>query len=251
MSLQLQMVKVLLHHGRVLNFVHSVYEGGNISFMGDMDPNYYFVTHMMKTLTNELKHNDISELWCTIREEGIETGLSCLHSNEDMLQIIKRLERTTSDDLYVYIVHSKDGSNYFNTMEGSCKGSGEGYSKGATVEAIELDDEAIEDLGIDEVGLGEGGIDEIGIDKVGLGEGGIGEGAEEDGNIYEESLESEEERLMFIDWDGTDEDDLEKFFQHHLEIMGWLAKMGQEGWRVKMVKRRSMTGLLGKKIISL
>ncbi|KAB1228091.1 hypothetical protein CJ030_MR4G013693 [Morella rubra] len=160
------MVNVLLHHGRVLNFVHSVYEGGNVSFMGDMDPNYFFVMHMMKTFTNELKHNDILELWCTIREEGIETRLSCLHSNEDMLQIIERLERTTSDDLHVYTVHSKDGSNYFNTVEGYCKGSGEGYSNGATVEAIELDDEAVEDLGIDEVGLGEGGLDEIGIDKV-------------------------------------------------------------------------------------
>ncbi|KAB1201469.1 hypothetical protein CJ030_MR0G003704 [Morella rubra] len=98
-----------------------------------MDPDYFSVTHMMKTFTKELKYNDICELWCTMGEEGLETGLCRLHSNEDVLQIIKRFERTLSDDLHVYAVHSKDGSNYFNTVQCSSKGAGKGC-KGAAVQ---------------------------------------------------------------------------------------------------------------------
>ncbi|KAB1220235.1 hypothetical protein CJ030_MR3G017059 [Morella rubra] len=124
------MVNVLLHHGKVLNFVRSVYKCGNFSFQGDMDPDYFSVMHMMKPFTKELKYNDINELWCTIGEERLETRLCRLHSNEDVLQIIERLERTTSNDLHVYTVHNKDGLNYFKTVEASSKGAGEGSSKG-------------------------------------------------------------------------------------------------------------------------
>ncbi|KAB1216287.1 hypothetical protein CJ030_MR4G026705 [Morella rubra] len=208
------MVKVFLHHGGVLNFVRSVYEGGNVSFQSDVDLDYFSVTHMMKTFTKELKYNDICELWCTIGEEGLETGLCRLHSNEDVLQIIKRLERTPSDDLHVYTVHSKDGSNYFNTVQSSSKGAGEGSSKGATIEAVELDDESIEDLEIDEVCLG-----------------GMGEGGEEDDNTSKKSFESEEDSLMFSDWDDTDEDEIEIFPVPHgvNRVAGQHEAVGLEG----------------------
>ncbi|KAB1208882.1 hypothetical protein CJ030_MR6G011318 [Morella rubra] len=192
------MVKVFLHHGGVLNFVRSVYEGGNVSFQGDMDPDYFSVTHMMKTFTKELKYNDICELWCTIGEEGLETGLCRLHSNEDVLQIIK----------------SKDGSNYFNTVQSSSKGAGEGSSKGAAVEAVELDDESVEDLGIDEIGLGEGG----------MGEGGI----------------------------EDDEDEIDIFPARHglNRVAGQdnrvAGQHGALGWRARMVKGRLMTELMGR-----
>lgn len=85
-------MKVLLHHGRFLNFVHSMYDGGHVNYMGDMDLEYFSVMHMMETFTNELKYKDIAELWCFIREEKLEIGLSCLHNNEDVLQISERLE---------------------------------------------------------------------------------------------------------------------------------------------------------------
>ncbi|KAB1223214.1 hypothetical protein CJ030_MR2G003171 [Morella rubra] len=88
------------------------------------------------------------------------------------LEIIKRFERTTSDDLHVYVVHNKDETSYFTkgAGDGSSMRAGEGSSKGVgqgTAEGtIELDDEAVEDLG---EGEGEGDV--------------VAEGTEDDGNI--------------------------------------------------------------------
>ncbi|KAB1212899.1 hypothetical protein CJ030_MR5G010199 [Morella rubra] len=138
--------------------------------MGDMNPDYFFVTYMMKTFKMELKYNNIAELWCSLREEGLEIGLSRLHSNKDVLWIIERLERAASNGIHVYVVHGKNVTNYFTPIEGSSKGVVEGSSKSVDEDIAEgtitVHDEASEDLGQGESGVGVG-------EGEGVGQGGV------------------------------------------------------------------------------
>ncbi|KAB1224232.1 hypothetical protein CJ030_MR2G005735 [Morella rubra] len=103
------------------------------------------------------------------------------------------------------------------------------------LQSNELDDESVEDLGIDEVGLGENV----------MGEGGMGEGEKEDDNTSEESFESEEDSLMFSDWDDTDEDEIEIFPTPRgvNKVVGQdnrvASQHGPLGWRARMVKGRA------------
>ncbi|KAB1219687.1 hypothetical protein CJ030_MR3G011053 [Morella rubra] len=210
--------------------------------------------HMMKTFTKELKYNDIVELWCTIERKDLKLGFvvsivmrTCYNNQEVGVY--------TSDDLYVYIVHSKDGSNYFNSMVGSSKGAGTGSSKSkrAAVEAIELDDEAVEDLGIDEGGFDEGGMGmgDKGAVEGGMGDGGIGEEVVEEGdNISYVSLGSEEERLILSEWDDIDENEAEIFTASHGDN-GVAAMMGQEVWMVKDGQGKVDNELLERRVIML
>ncbi|KAB1223037.1 hypothetical protein CJ030_MR2G022360 [Morella rubra] len=168
------MVKVFLHHDGVLNFVRSVYKGGNINFQGDMDPDYFLI---------DLKRGCV----------GSTVMRMCCK--------IKRLERTTSDDFYVYTLHSKDEWNYFNTVQGS--------SKGAAVETIELDDEAVEDLGIDEVGLGENGRDgAIGLEgQDGRGEVNDGVNGQKGHHVRKKARRDAVEWFGYGGQDGVDADE--------------------------------------------
>lgn len=65
--------------------------------------------------------------------------MSILHSNLDVLQVIKRLEGVEPHDLHVYVVHSLDEIDCFTTKEAndgvgkSTKGVGAGAEGGGEV----------------------------------------------------------------------------------------------------------------------
>lgn len=49
----LQMIKVFLHHYGIFNFMLSIYDGGHISYMDDIDPNFISVMHKIKMTKRE------------------------------------------------------------------------------------------------------------------------------------------------------------------------------------------------------
>ncbi|KAB1221987.1 hypothetical protein CJ030_MR2G018479 [Morella rubra] len=101
------MVKIVIHHGRRVEFLKSDYIGGQISDLGDLDPDYISVTHLWTLLKTSMNYADAVELWCKLERDDSQSDLTPLKCDTDVLTTVARILLEGRDTLRIYVQHDR------------------------------------------------------------------------------------------------------------------------------------------------
>ncbi|KAB1222545.1 hypothetical protein CJ030_MR2G013454 [Morella rubra] len=103
------MVRLFLYHGGSMNFVKGAYVGGEVTFLGDLDPDFISVTHILKHAKVELKYNNVKRMCCKLGRDSFVDSMTLLHTDADVLKVIDRISHLkVRDDLHIYLEHDMD-----------------------------------------------------------------------------------------------------------------------------------------------
>ncbi|KAB1209212.1 hypothetical protein CJ030_MR6G010264 [Morella rubra] len=108
-----QMVRLLLYQGGSMNFVKGAYVGGEVTFLGDLDPDFISVMHILKHLKVELKYNNITRICIKLGLEAFVDAMDVLETDANVLKVINRISQSKKkDDLHIYLEHEVDVPDY-------------------------------------------------------------------------------------------------------------------------------------------
>ncbi|KAB1206768.1 hypothetical protein CJ030_MR7G013485 [Morella rubra] len=99
------MVKVFMHHGRRMSFIHGTYIRGEVADAGWFDSDYLSVTHLWKFVKEDLKYHELVDLWCKFDGEPFERGINSLQNDANILKIIQHFEKDGQDSLRIFVDH--------------------------------------------------------------------------------------------------------------------------------------------------
>ncbi|KAB1219895.1 hypothetical protein CJ030_MR3G009537 [Morella rubra] len=96
-----------------MNFVKKANVGGQVTFLGDLDPNFISVSHILKHVKVELKYNNVTRMCVKLGREAFVDAMAILETDADVLRVINKISQSKKkDELYICLEHEVDIPDY-------------------------------------------------------------------------------------------------------------------------------------------
>ena len=102
------MVHIYVHHTGILSLVEEEYIGGEVRYLGNLDPDYISALVIKNFVSKYIGFQNVLRLACKFEDEPWSDGLTYIASDADSEELINCIREERRHTLHIYVEHGVD-----------------------------------------------------------------------------------------------------------------------------------------------